>query len=47
MFHELISQDVTKVHSDLRRMTPADFGVATGPGGQPVGLDMTGDGKAK
>lgn len=42
-----IIQDVTKFHSDLRRMVLTDFGGPTGPGGQPVGLDLVGDGKAR
>lgn len=51
-FHNRITsadgvQDVTKFHSDLRRMVMTEFGNQAGPNGQPVGLDLVGDGKAK
>lgn len=40
-------QDVTKFHSDLRRMVVSDFGGQSGLNGQPAGLDLVGDGKAR
>lgn len=42
-----LDKDVTKFHSDLRRMVITEFGNHAGPNGQPVGLDLVGDGKAK